>query len=243
MLDRATDRLKKKLSDMIPENGPCPGIQYGTSDPNLGQRSVHVHIYVEDDGATMSLDKSEFYQLVINHTTDEEVRVIIYADTFFGARHALETMSQLVNYDDVNDSLQIVDEAMVSDAPVYAIRALTVDTSRNFITMESLKRTIDGMAMNKLNTLHWHITDTNSFPIEIQREPRLTQYGAYSPRQVYSKQDVLELVQYGRERGVRILPEMDMPAHVGYGWQWGEKAGLGKLAVCVGRVSVSTPVC
>ena len=131
---------------------------------------------------------------------------------------------------------QILDSASLSDAPVYPIRAITLDTSRNFIPLADLRRTIDAMAMNKLNTLHWHVTDTHSFPIEVRSEPRLAQYGAYSAEKVYSAQEVAELVQYGRQRGVRLLPELDAPAHVGYGWQWGEQAGLGRLAVCVGEV-------
>ena len=132
---------------------------------------------------------------------------------------------------------QILNSAMLSDDPVYPIRAILLDTSRNFIPLAALRRTVDAMAMNKLNTLHWHITDTHSFPIETPSEPRMALYGAYSPEKVYTASEVLELVQYGRQRGVRLLPEMDAPAHVGYGWQWGEKAGLGRLAVCVGQVS------
>ena len=135
---------------------------------------------------------------------------------------------------------QILETATLSDSPVYPIRALTIDTSRSFLPLESLRRTIDAMAMNKLNTLHWHVTDTQSFPIEVASEPRMAQYGAYSPEQVYSAQEVAQLVQYGRQRGVRLMPELDAPAHVGYGWQWGEQAGLGRLAVCVGEVSACT---
>jgi len=235
LLSAAGDRLKATLYDMLPEGGSCTAGLYGKSDAATGQRPVKVIVFVDRDAASLTLDTSEFYQLLINHTTEDEVRVMIYADTFFGARHALETLSQLINYDEVNDSLQTVTSAMVSDAPVYPLRALTIDTSRNFLSMAGLRRTVDGMAINKLNTLHWHITDTNSFPIEIQREPRMARYGAYSPREMYTTEEVRQLVQYARERGVRVLPELDMPAHVGYGWQWGEKAGLGKLAVCLGR--------
>ena len=136
---------------------------------------------------------------------------------------------------------QILETATLSDSPVYPIRALTIDTSRSFLPLESLRRTIDAMAMNKLNRLHWHVTDTQSFPIEVASEPRMAQYGAYSPEQVYSAQEVAQLVQYGRQRGVRLMPELDAPAHVGYGWQWGEQAGLGRLAVCVGEVSACRP--
>lgn len=73
--------------------------------------------------------------------------------------------------------------------------------------------------MVKLNTFHWHITDSHSFPLEVSKRPELHKLGAYSQRQVYSRRDVAEVVEYGRVRGVRVMPEFDAPAHVGEGWQ------------------------
>ena len=93
------------------------------------------------------------------------------------------------------------------------------------------------MAANKLNTLHWHITDSHSFPLYLNTLPNMMYYGAYSSRQVYFLDDVRDVIHYARVRGIRVLPEFDAPAHVGNGWQWGEMQGLGKLAVCVNRVS------
>ena len=60
-------------------------------------------------------------------------------------------------------------------------------------------------------------------------------FGAYSSRQVYSPSDVVYLLEYARLRGVRVILEIDAPAHAGNGWQWGEAAGLGQLAVCVNK--------
>ena len=82
---------------------------------------------------------------------------------------------------------------------------------------------------------HWHITDTHSFPLYSRRVPQLTLHGAYSPRKVYTPKDIREIVDYAKVRGVRVLPEFDAPAHVGNGWQFGEAAGLGRLAVCVNQ--------
>lgn len=73
--------------------------------------------------------------------------------------------------------------------------------------------------MVKLNTFHWHITDTHSFPLEIKSQPSLQKLGAYSQRFVYNHQDIKEIVEYGRARGIRVMPEFDAPAHVGEGWQ------------------------
>ena len=78
------------------------------------------------------------------------------------------------------------------------------------------------MSYDKLNVFHWHITDTHSFPMYSRRVPQLTLHGAYSPRKVYTPEDIKEIVEYAKVRGVRVLPEFDAPAHVGNGWQFAE---------------------
>lgn len=75
------------------------------------------------------------------------------------------------------------------------------------------------MAMVKLNTFHWHITDSQCFPMEIKARPELHRLGAYSQRKIYTHQDIIQIVEYGRQRGIRVMPEFDAPAHVGEGWQ------------------------
>ena len=95
------------------------------------------------------------------------------------------------------------------------------------------------MAYNKLNTFHWHISDSHSFPLDLPSLPNMALYGAYSPQEVYSADDVRELVKYARVRGIRILPEIDAPSHAGHGWQWGEKENLGPLVVCLDEVSLN----
>lgn len=75
------------------------------------------------------------------------------------------------------------------------------------------------MSLSKLNVFHWHVTDSHSFPLEVASQPQLSRYGAYSPEKVYSEQDVKDIVEYGKVRGVAVIPEFDAPAHVGEGWQ------------------------
>ncbi|KAK8384207.1 hypothetical protein O3P69_009152 [Scylla paramamosain] len=183
---------------------------------------------------TLSPHTREAYTLSIT-TQELTTRPVIFATDFFGARHALETLSQLVVSDEDTGLLKVVKTAAVTDAPAFAYRGLLVDTSRNFVTVAALRRTVDAMAASKLNTLHWHITDSHSFPLALHSLPNMAYYGAYSARQVYTPAQVRDLVQYARVRGVRVLPELDAPAHVGNGWQWAEKEGLGRLAVCVNQ--------
>ncbi|XP_053676334.1 chitooligosaccharidolytic beta-N-acetylglucosaminidase [Anopheles nili] len=188
-----------------------------------GGRALRIKINVENDSVTLNYATDESYKLVIASGTDGELLATITGKTFFGARHGLETLSQLIWLDEIRNELQMVVEMNLSDAPAYPHRGLALDTSRNFIDVVSLRRTIDGMAMVKLNVFHWHITDSQSFPLEIKSRPTLHTYGAYNRRNVYTLEDVRELVQYALERGIRIIPELDAPAHVGEGW---EKLGV-----------------
>lgn len=74
------------------------------------------------------------------------------------------------------------------------------------------------MAMVKLNTFHWHITDSQSFPLLLKSHPELSEWGSYSLDKIYTPSDVLDIVKYAKARGVRVLPEIDIPGHVGEGW-------------------------
>lgn len=78
-----------------------------------------------------------------------------------------------------------------------------------------------GMAASKLNTFHWHLTDSQSFPYDSAQFPEMARWGAYSGNEIYTPEDVKELSTYARIRGVRVLVEIDSPAHAGAGWQWG----------------------
>uniref|UniRef100_A0A182SF49 beta-N-acetylhexosaminidase n=1 Tax=Anopheles maculatus TaxID=74869 RepID=A0A182SF49_9DIPT len=188
-----------------------------------GGKAVRIKLNVDDDSLALNYKTDESYKLLVQAGTNGELSATITAKTFFGARHGLETLSQFVLYDNIRNELQMVAAANVSDSPAYPHRGLALDTSRNYIDLASLRRTIDGMAMVKLNVFHWHITDSQSFPLVIKSRPTLHTYGAYSRRNVYTAEDVRQLVQYALERGIRVIPELDAPAHVGEGW---EKLGV-----------------
>ena len=193
---------------------------------------LEVSIHLKSPETKLTLITKENYGLTVK-IVGNRIKVSIVADTFFGARHGLETLSQLIDFDGLCRSLQIVSNAEIEDSPVFPYRGVLLDTSRNFFSVKSILKLIDAMAYNKLNTLHWHITDTHSFPIYVKSQPQMTQYGAYSSKHVYKPDDVKAIVEHGKQRGIRVMPEFDEPAHCGNGWQWGEKAGLGKMALCV----------
>lgn len=151
----------------------------------------------------------------------------------FGIRHGLETLSQLMTADVCNAGLLLVKSARIEDRPIYRHRGLLLDTARNFIPKLDIKRTLDGMGASKFNVFHWHITDSQSFPLEIPTMPQFTAYGAYGSNLTYSPDDVREITHYAKLRGIRVIIEIDSPAHAGNGWNWGPKYGMGDLAVCV----------
>ena len=204
--------------------------------PKTSSNKASIDINLKSNEDSLSLTTDESYNLTIRASPDQALIMInIHAVTYFGARHALETVTQLMAYDQEYNSLQIVGSVEIEDSPAYPYRGLLLDTSRNYFSVDSIKRLIKAMSYNKLNTLHWHITDTHSFPIEIKTVPELLQYGAYDRRRIYSHDNVKVIVDLAKVHGIRVLPEFDQPAHCGEGWQFGERAGLGKLAVCVNQ--------
>jgi hexosaminidase len=100
----------------------------------------------------------------------------------------------------------------IADAPAFPWRAVLLDTSRHFFPPPSLRAMLDAMAAAKLNVFHWHITDSNSWPLDLAALPELAG-GAYSPSQIYNEDDVRELVAYAGERGIDVVMEIDTPGH------------------------------
>lgn len=195
------------------------------------EQQLNIEVIAKENDAEITLTTDESYTLAIT-TSGSVTKAIITAETFFGARHALETLSQLIVWDDLNNNLLMIDTANIIDGPAFPHRGLSLDTSRSYFTVPQLKKVIDGLSYDKMNVLHWHITDSHSFPIVTTSEPLMAIYGAYSGRHVYRPEEVRDLVRYATERGVKIVPEFDAPGHVGNGWQWGPKYGMGDLVLC-----------
>ncbi|XP_014489221.1 PREDICTED: probable beta-hexosaminidase fdl [Dinoponera quadriceps] len=186
-------------------------------------------------GTTLTLDTDESYKLELM-PKGKNLMAKIWGKNYFGLRHGLETLSQLIWWDEAaakQGALRILTRASIEDKPAFPYRGLLIDTGRQFFPVEELKRVIDGMAATKLNTLHWHLTDSQSFPFDSAQYPEMARWGAYSDDRIYTPDDVKDLADYSRIRGVRIVVEIDSPAHAGAGWQWGVEHGFGELALCV----------
>ena len=194
---------------------PASGRQASTTHALLQPVVVAVTITVTDDATRLTLGTDESYSIGVRGAA-----VAVSAATFFGARHALETLSQLIVYDALTGSLAMLSAATIVDAPAYPYRGVMIDLGRNFIPISAIKKQVRAMSYSKMNSLHLHLTDTASFPLEIPSEPRMAEFGAFSEDEVYTAADIAELVAYSTAHGVRVIPEIDAPAHARAGWQW-----------------------
>lgn len=116
--------------------------------------------------------------IFFNFVSGSKISINITADTIYGARLALETLLQLTartRTSTGSSGLVMLRYATVEDEPVYAHRGLLIDTARNFLPVPDILKTIDGLAASKMNVLHWHATDSQSFPIHIEEIPQMTQ--------------------------------------------------------------------
>ncbi|KAJ7505824.1 N-acetylhexosaminidase [Mycena galericulata] len=137
---------------------------------------------------------------------------VLKANSTLGLFRGLATFGQLW-FDWQGTTYSLTAPIQISDAPAYPYRGFMLDTARNFFPVADIKRTIDAMSWVKLNTLHWHVVDSQSFPLEIPGYTVLAEKGAYSATSVYSASDVKDIVTYAAARGIDVIPEIDTPGH------------------------------
>ena len=135
--------------------------------------------------------------------------VSITAPTSLGVLRALATLEQLPITEKKQRYLPEVD---IVDQPRFAWRGLLIDAARHFMPVAVIKRNLDGMAAVKLNVLHWHLTDDQGFRIESKVFPRLQQVGS-DDGLYYTQAEVREVLAYAAARGIRVVPEFDVPSH------------------------------
>ncbi len=155
--------------------------------------------------AIPALEEDESYRLVV---TAAGAR--IEAPTVVGAIRGLATFGQML---ESGPGGFFIAGTTVEDHPRFRWRGLLIDIARHWMPMEVLKRNLDGMAAVKLNVLHLHISDDQGFRIESKLYPRLQQMG--SDGHFYTQDEMREVIAYARDRGIRVLPEFDMPGHTG----------------------------
>jgi len=194
---------------------------------------LNVRVNVEDTSVViMTLGVDESYSLTVMMQANTVIATVS-AQTIFGARHGFETLSQLVVWDDMMETVVVASAVdIIDDRPSFPYRGIMIDTSRSFMPLSTLENAVRAMSYNKLNVLHLHLSDTASFPVEIKSQPNITSFGAYDTNKVYNQEQLSKFVDFANAFGVMILPEIDGPAHVSSGYEWGESAGLGDLIIC-----------
>ena len=172
-------------------------------------------------------------------------QISIKAADYNGALYALQTLRQLLPNEVESTKLVkrdwLVPAVTITDAPQYQWRGLMLDVSRHFFPKEYILKTLDRMAMLKLNTFHFHLVDNEGWRIEIKKYPKLTEVGAWrvdqedklwdertpnpanafanpaaAPKKYggfYTQEDIKEIVAYATKRGIAVIPEIEMPAH------------------------------
>ena len=180
---------------------------------NTGQ-IVQLSIEVSSSEAVeLQLGVDESYALDV----PVQGKATLSAPTVWGALRGLETFAQLVtyqvNYNGGSGLFIFWTPLLIEDSPRYPWRGVMVDTARHYLSIDVLQRTVDTMAAMKLNTLHWHIVDAESFPFASEVYPELLNFSAYHPKASYSKSDISSLIDFARDRGVRVVPEFDTPGH------------------------------
>jgi hexosaminidase len=180
-----------------------PQLQLRQVEAAQAQLQIRVRQSIQMPGP----DDDESYQLEINKD-----RISLSAPSSTGMLYGLMTLSQLIRCDSsATAGVCTVPTVTIRDQPRFRWRGLLLDSARRFIPLADIRRTLDGMAAAKLNVLHWHLTDDQGWRIESKAYPKLHQLA--SQGQFYTHTEVQELVAYAAARGIRVVPELDLPGH------------------------------
>jgi hexosaminidase len=147
--------------------------------------------------------EDESYHLEI---TAQEVH--LQAANPLGVLHGLQTFLQLVH---ITPQGFAVPAMTIDDQPRFPWRGLMLDVSRHFMPLDVVYRTLDGMEAVKLNVFHWHLSDNQGFRVESTKFPLLQEKG--SDGLFYTQEEIRAVIAYARDRGIRVVPEFDMPGH------------------------------
>lgn len=186
-------------------------------EPAVNYSRHYIEQVVIAEGLTIDLEntryinKREIYSLSIF----ENGSTIIKIASPEAGLHALETFSQLflAHSEFKSEAYTPYAPLHIVDGPVFEHRGLNLDISRNWIAPNSVIRTIEAMGANKLNRLHLHATDAQSWPLEIPALPDLASKGAYDSSQIWTTEGLARVQRYGLSHGVEVFLEIDLPGH------------------------------
>ncbi|OTA86768.1 glycoside hydrolase family 20 protein [Hypoxylon sp. CO27-5] len=196
-----------------------PRLQLDKTEPGLWKPKTYVSwleiVQAEADTAKtykpLAGEVDESYNLTV--AANGKARISAVSST--GVLRGLETFSQLFYKHSQGPIYTSLAPVKISDAPVFDHRGVLLDVSRNYLPVDSIYRTIDAMSWNKMNRLHIHATDSQSWPLEIPSLPELHQKGAYAYGMTYNPVTVTAIQIYAIHRGIEVIFEIDTPGHFG----------------------------
>ncbi|KAH9953189.1 N-acetylhexosaminidase [Russula dissimulans] len=221
-----------QLARLVPSRGAedLPALAHASSLPGLtlrlegdGRPFAPVRSICDEARAPLAL-RSEEYSLSVPSVGSQAV---ISAGTTLGLFRGLNAFVQLWYFYDVLEAdadgasyglsgplvYMLNGPILIEDWPAYPYRGFMLDTARNYFPLSDIKRTLDAMSWVHLNTFHWHVVDSQSFPLSVPNYTELADKGAYSADAVYTPDDVAEIVSYAGARGIDVLIEIDTPGH------------------------------
>jgi hexosaminidase len=195
-LERATERLIHHIE----RKTGMPLAAGLAADPS----QATLEIMADHAGAPVqTVAEDESYRLEVT-----PARAQLTAPNPLGALRGMETFLQLI---EAGPNSFAAPAIRIEDRPRFAWRGLSFDVCRHWMPVEVVKRTLNAMAAVKLNVFHWHLSDDQGFRVECRKFPKLHELG--SDGHYYTQQQVREVIDYARERAIRVVPEFDMPGH------------------------------
>ena len=201
-------------------------------------RTKHEKMHKDDEKHLILIIHSDEHLQKESYTLHiSPVGIIINANSAAGVFYAFQTLRQIMRIDvvaDADDQLRSwqVPSVDISDQPLFLYRGLHLDVCRHFMPVDFVKKYIDLLAYYKMNRFHWHLTDDQGWRIEIKRYPKLQQIAAWRDQTLighagdsipkydgkryggfYTQEEIKEVVRYANDRGVTIIPEIEMPGH------------------------------
>ncbi len=196
------ERLGRAGQRFLTTLGHQTGIVFAHGDTDPAKATLVVTTDHESK-PVQELGEDESYTLDVTPTGAK-----LHATNPLGVLRGLQTFLQLVSITQDGFAATAVS---IQDQPRFQWRGLMIDVSRHFIPLDVLRRNLGGMEAVKLNVFHWHLSDNEGFRVESKKFPKLQ--GAGSDGLYYTQDEIRDLIAYARDRGIRVVPEFDMPGH------------------------------
>lgn len=226
--DEKNGQLANALTPLVKKMKIAAGIDIGGKQTGCSDRST-IEIEIAD-----SIENEEGYRLNVGTN-----KIHITAKTASGVYYAVQSLLQLLPAEIESTVLQPsvnweIRNTVIRDAPRFKYRGVMLDVARHYMHVDSVKRLIDLLSMQKMNRLHWHLTDNDGWRFQSKKYPKLTEIGAYrkgspignnvtydyasKPDEAlyggyYTQEEMRDIVRYAADRFVTIVPEIEMPAH------------------------------